>query len=75
MSSLKSWYPKTSDNIHQQPVIGGDIFGGIANGPKSKIPQIAGVFRMISIPSRGASIINTLRIFSVYLLRYSGVGN
>jgi hypothetical protein len=29
MSSLKSWYPKTSDNIHQQTVIGGGTFGGI----------------------------------------------
>jgi hypothetical protein len=66
------------DNQNRQKTlgtVGASMYGGIGTQPKSEIPKISGVFSLISVPSRGASQINSLRFFPVNLLRCSSVCN
>jgi hypothetical protein len=54
----------------QQPPFGRGAFGGIPLKPKSKGSEILDVLSLISVPSRGANPINSLRFFLVNLPRY-----
>jgi hypothetical protein len=72
---LRSKLPERARSIQKQPIIGGGIFGGIGARRNHETAEIPGLFYMISNPSRGASTINSLRLFSHNLLRCSHAGN